>query len=207
MVGGSSIAAFSTDETWAPSRSATFCAISLWSANTSFKSRSYFSVHTCASVRVSINWAFKMDSARFPAHASLKHVGYIQCAADFRVHLRATIFCYAVVADDLQIGNLRQLGRNTVVNAVGKKCVLFIWKLRLSKGRTAMPPAAVGLAISPFQIITPTTDPSASKSAAIPATIGFRPRPAPQRARRRNRTRDNGTAFKPAFKVFGQSAG
>src|SRR6476659_6751312 len=44
---------------------------------------------------------------------------------------------------------------------------------RLSNGRTAMPPAAVGLAISPFQIITPRTDPSASKSAAIPATIGF----------------------------------
>ena len=69
-----------------------------------------------------------MDPARFPAHASLKYVGYIQRAADFPCIVHAAISRYAVVADDLQIGNLRQLGRNTVVNAVRKKCVCFIWK-------------------------------------------------------------------------------
>ena len=42
---------------WREGGSATFCAISLWTANRSFRSRSYSSAQTCASVRASINCA------------------------------------------------------------------------------------------------------------------------------------------------------
>ena len=65
-IGGwlASMASFSAAVILALSRSATFCAISLWIANRSFKSRSYCSAQTWVSVRVSINCAFKMKSGR-----------------------------------------------------------------------------------------------------------------------------------------------
>src|ERR1051325_10171818 len=67
-----------------------------------------------------------MDPAGFSAHTGLKYVGDIQCAPDLPKIVRSTILRYAVVADDLQIGDLRELGRNTVINATGKKCVCSI---------------------------------------------------------------------------------
>src|SRR5438034_11681051 len=53
------IASLSADVTLAFSRSATFCAISLWIENKSSKSRSYCSAQTCVSERVSINCALR----------------------------------------------------------------------------------------------------------------------------------------------------
>ena len=68
-----------------------------------------------------------VDPARVPAHASLKHVSHIQRATDVLCIACPAIFGDTVVFDHLQIGELRQFGQNTIVNAVGEKRVFFIW--------------------------------------------------------------------------------
>ena len=48
------------------------------------------------------------------------------CIADLAHVLFAAIFHHAGAADDLEIGDFRQLGQNVVLDAVGKGCVLSV---------------------------------------------------------------------------------
>ena len=119
-VGLPSMVSFSVAVILALSRSATFCAISLWMANISFKSRSYCSAQTWVSVRVSINCAFRRRSGTAPADAAFQNVRHAKLIADLADISFAAIFHDTGPADDFQIGDLRQLGQNVVLHAIGK---------------------------------------------------------------------------------------
>ena len=64
---------------------------------------------------------------------------YTQFITDLRACSFAAIFHDARPADDFQIGDLRQLGQNVVLDAIGKGGVLLCRSLRFSNGSTAIP--------------------------------------------------------------------
>src|SRR5437762_59020 len=59
-------------------------------------------------------------------YAALQHMGDSQLVTDLTYVLLAAIVHYAGPADDLEIGDFRQLGQNVVLHAVGKVGVLFV---------------------------------------------------------------------------------
>ena len=60
------------------------------------------------------------------AHAALQNMPYTEIISDLTEIPFAAVIHHAGLADHLEIGNLRQLGQNVVLNAVGKKRVLFV---------------------------------------------------------------------------------
>ena len=61
-----------------------------------------------------------------PACASLQHVRHAKRIADLAHISFAAIFHHAVPADDFEIADLRQLGQNVVLHAIGKRRVFFL---------------------------------------------------------------------------------
>src|SRR6266498_5216801 len=61
-----------------------------------------------------------------PADAALQNVRYPQLVTDLTEISFATVIHHAGPADDFEIGDLRQLGQNVVLNTVGKGWVLFL---------------------------------------------------------------------------------
>ena len=120
------MAAFSRAETLARSRFAMDWATSASIANTSFKSRSYSSAQTSASVRVSTSCAFTCYFPARTSHCSLQHVGDTQSIAELAQILFAAVLHHARAADHLQIGNFGQFNQDVVLDAVGKERVFFL---------------------------------------------------------------------------------
>ena len=197
------MATFSAGEILARRRSATFCAISLWTANRSFKSRSYSSAQTCASVRASINWAFMCSHAPVLRTLPSNTWDTPELITDLARVLFTAISHHAGPANNLEIGNLGQLGQKVVLDAVGKGGVLsvitqiFKWKHCDSSccGRRNR---------SLFQTITPTAAIRASDNHDIPAAVGFRCSHFFPRAKNSGTPGSDWFVLKPAFQIFGQ---
>src|SRR5206468_10339045 len=67
-----------------------------------------------------------MDPRSSFPHASLQHMGDPKGFSDLANVPFASIFHHAGAADYFQVGHLRQLGQNVVLNTVGKRRVLFL---------------------------------------------------------------------------------
>ena len=61
-----------------------------------------------------------------PADAALQNMRYPQLVSDLTQISFAAIFHHAGPADDFQVGDLRQLGQNVVLHAIGEGRVFFL---------------------------------------------------------------------------------
>ena len=92
----------------------------------SFKSRSYSSAQTCESVLRVDQLDVYMQPGAGLAHAAFQHVRYLKLITDLARVLFAAISHHAGAADDLEIGNLRQLGQQVVLDTIGKGGVFSV---------------------------------------------------------------------------------
>ena len=115
------------------------------------------------------------------ADAALQNMRNPQIISDLAEISFATVIHDTGPADDFQIGDLRQLGQNIVLNAIDKGSGVSFCSLRFSNGRTAIPVVNR----MPDQFTFP-NDPSNSRGqcnqdATSSALVGFRRTHFPER--------------------------
>ena len=68
-----------------------------------------------------------MDPATVSPYATLQYMRNPEGITDLARVPLAPIFHHAGAADNLEVGNLRQLGQNVVLDTIGKRRVLFVF--------------------------------------------------------------------------------
>ena len=129
---------------------------------------------------------------------------YSQLISDLTDISFATIFHHAGAADDLQIGDFRQLGQNIVLDAIGKKRVFFFSRSGFQTAEQRFRSLRMLEQIRFSKHSSQRLLPERARHAASSALVGLRCTHFLPRREDSGAPRVNRLVLQPAFKIFGQ---